>query len=231
MKYKTIFFDLDHTLWDFEENSKKCLAIIYEEMDLDKFLEIPFESFHPVYEEINKKYWARYRNGFITRKDLRWKRMQAVFLHFKKYDKELAHRMGERYLELLPEQDALFPFAKEVLDHCVQKGLQLEMITNGFEETQRLKMNRSNIGSYFDTIVTSENAMCLKPDPEIYHYAMRNAGAELSSSIMIGDNLDVDILGAQRVEMDQVYFNPRQISHEGNPTFEIHCLSELLEIL
>jgi len=231
MTYKNIFFDLDHTLWDFDNNSRETLAIIYEELQVQSFLDIAFDDFHPVYKEINKKYWERYRKGFIKRSDLRWKRMQATFIQFKKSNEELAHKMGERYLELLPNQTTLFPHALNVLEHCKRKELGIHMITNGFSATQQKKMIGSGIAHFFSEVITSENAMSLKPKAEIFDYAFKQTQADPASSIMIGDNLDVDILGARNAQMDQVYFNPERVQHADEPTFEIHCLSELLEIL
>lgn len=227
-KYKHLFFDLDHTLWDFEKNSEETLRIIYSEFGLfSKGIEV-FDAFAQVYSAHNDRLWERFRNGYIKREELRWKRMWLSLLDFKVTDLDLAHAMSVRYLELLPTQTLLMPFAKELLDHC--KGrYQMHLITNGFETTQWQKLQNSGIAGYFEHVVTSEKSMSLKPKREIFDYALQQAGAAPEESIMIGDALDVDILGAINAGWDQVYFNPAKHAHDKQPTYEVACLSELLE--
>jgi len=231
MKYTHIFFDLDHTLWDFERNSEEAMGEAYGELNIEQFLGVSYKKFSPVYNTINQKYWERFRNGFVSRSDLRWKRMQSTFLEFKKFDDDLSVKLGESYLEKLPLKTHLFPHAKEVLDHCRTKKYELHLITNGFEGTQIKKITNSGIADYFDEMISSERALCSKPTAEIFEYAMRITNTTADKSIMIGDHFDVDIIGAKNVGMDQVYFNPKQRNNNDGATHEISCLSELLSIL
>jgi putative hydrolase of the HAD superfamily len=230
-KYKTLFFDLDHTLWDFERNSEAALSILYDEVDLERRGVAAFDEFNVVYHEINDKLWDRFRKGFLSREELRWKRMWQTLVHYRINDEKLAKVMSERYLEILPTQTHLFPHCHEMLAYCTERNYHLHLITNGFEATQQLKLKHSFLENYFDCMITSEQAMSMKPQKEIFEYALRETGARATESLMIGDALDVDVLGAQRIGMDQVFFNPKGLAHEGNPTYEIDCLNDMQKIV
>ena len=229
-QYKHIFFDLDHTLWDFNKNSAIVLKQLYNEYQLEEKGVTSFEDFYTVYTGINEKLWERFRKGSIRRKDLRTKRFSQTLLEFKIGDELLANELNIAYLELLPTQTQLTPYAQQVLDHCKDK-YQMHLITNGFDVTQRMKLQYSGIGNYFSEIVTSEKSHSMKPHPVIFEYALNAAKATPEESIMIGDHLEVDITGARDVGMDQVYYNPAKLKHAEQPTHEISCLSELLDIL
>lgn len=229
--YKHIFFDLDHTLWDFESNSGVTLQKLHSDFNLGALGIEDFETFRITYEAHNEKFWERYRKGFIKRDELRWKRMWHTLLDFKVADNALAHKMSEIYLELLPQQGKLMPYTLEILDYCVAKNYQLHLITNGFEITQWQKMRTSGIDHYFQKVITSESSNSMKPRPAIFEYALNTTGALLHESIMIGDAMEADILGAQGYGMDQVYFNPCKKPHTEQPTYEISCLSELKQLL
>lgn len=231
MRYKHIFFDLDHTLWDFETNAVSTLQELYAEHELEKIGIPSFEKFYAAYAVINDKLWDRFRKGFINRHELRTKRFTMTFLDFKICDDKLCHNMGMRFLEVLPTKTALFPHTIEVLDYLQEKKYPIHLITNGFEETQRLKMKHSGIHDYFTHIVTSESAGSLKPHRDIFDYAMKLSATSASDSIMIGDTLDVDILGAQEAGMDQVYFAPEKPQEGLKPTYTIRSLHELKDIL
>ncbi len=231
MKYTHIFFDLDHTLWDFDKNSEETMKDGFEQLKLEEFLGVDFDTFHPIYKDVNQVYWKRFREGHVSREDLRWKRMQATFLKFKKFDESLVMQLSDLYLEILPTKKHLFAHAKEVLDYCQGKNYEMHLITNGFEGIQKRKLANTNLTEYFGEMISSERAMKSKPHAEIFNMAMDLTSATADKSIMIGDHFDVDIVGAQNVGMDQVYFNPKRREHEGNATHEIACLSELFEIL
>lgn len=230
-KYKNLFFDIDHTLWDFEKNSFITLQEVYQRLNLHSFGIESFEVFEPVYYEINNKMWDRFRKGFLSREDLRWKRMWQSLLYFGIYNTQLAKDMSELYLEILPTQKNLFPYTIETLDYCRKKGYRMHLITNGFEKTQIQKLQNAQIFDYFEVLITSEMAMSMKPHKEIFNYALYQSKADVESSLMIGDALDIDILGARQIGMAQMFFNPNKISHQEKPTYEIECLSEIQSIL
>lgn len=228
--YKHLFFDLDHTLWDFETNSGITLQRLHNQYDLAAKGIPDFETFKLTYEMHNEKFWERYRKGFIRREELRWKRMWHTLLDFKVADNKLAHELSTVYLELLPHQGQLMPYAIELLDYCKAKNYQLHLITNGFETTQWQKMRTSGIDHYFQKVITSENSNSMKPLKGIFDFAIQESGATIEDSIMIGDALEADVLGAQKYGMDQVYFNPNKKAHAHKPTYEISCLSELKQL-
>lgn len=229
--YKHLFFDLDHTLWDFESNSSVTLQQLYTEFALEAKGVPDFETFRSTYEMHNERFWERFRKGFIRRDELRWKRMWHTLLDFRIPDNALSLKMSEVYLELLPQQGKLMPYAQEVLDFCLAKDYQLHMITNGFEVTQWQKMRTSGIDHYFQKVITSESSNSMKPMPGIFDYALQTTGAAVKESLMIGDTLEADIVGAKDYGMDQVYYNPRKVPHDLQPTFEIDCLSQLKQVL
>jgi putative hydrolase of the HAD superfamily len=234
--YKHIFFDLDHTLWDFEANAKATLQHLYTELDLATRGVDDFELFYRNYLLHNEKLWERYRNGFIRQEELRIKRMRLSLLDFKIADEALAEALSVGFLALLPSRTLLFPHTMEVLDYLHNKGYALHLITNGFEKTQHSKLEFSGLTPYFKAVVTSEASGSLKPKPEIFAYALDKAGATAAESIMIGDTLEVDILGARNAGIHQVHVNhinsKRESLSDGSfPTFTIFSLLELKEIL
>ena len=229
LPYKHLFFDLDHTLWDFDENSKATMKQLYDEYELKKRGIEDFEEMYKCYSVHNDKLWERYRNKFIKREELRWKRMWLMLLDFKIPDTALAHEISTAYLEILPTQTLLMPHAKEVLEHC--KGrYDMHLITNGFETTQRLKLQYSGIARYFTHLITSEKSNSMKPHRDIFDFALNLTKAEVAHSIMIGDAVDIDILGAINAGWDTVYYNPKNLPHNRQPTYEIKHLEELMKI-
>lgn len=228
--YKHLFFDLDHTLWDFDKNSELTWLQLYKEYDLADMGIPDFNEFFRVYNIHNDRLWERFRNKFIKREELRWKRVWLTLLDFKLPDSKLAYELSAAYLEILPTQNLLMPYAKEILDHCKDR-YHLHLITNGFEMTQRQKLQYSGIGEYFKEVVTSEKSNSMKPHAEIFAYALQCTGAETADSLMIGDAIDIDILGAINAGWDQVFYNPGKILHERKPTYEITHLQELTTIL
>jgi len=227
--YRHLFFDLDHTLWDFEKNSELTMRRLYDEYQLADLGIADFDTFYKQYTIHNDKLWDRFRNGYIKREALRWKRMWLTLLDFRVADTALSHEISSAYLEILPSQTILMPHAKEVLEYCKDKYV-LHLITNGFETTQWQKLHYSGISSYFGQMISSEKSNSMKPHREIFDYALQTTGADAASSIMIGDALEIDIMGAQNAGWDQVYYNPAKLVHDRKPTYEIHHLEDLLTI-
>ena len=234
MKYKHLFFDLDHTLWDFEANSRQTLEELYQFMNLEAIGVNDFNLFHKNYLIHNDKLWDRYRKGFVKVDELRWKRMWLTLLDFKIADEPLAREMGNIFLDLLPTRKILFPDAIEILDYLVEKKYNLHLITNGFEKTQHSKLKNSGLDKYFIEVITSEGSNSLKPHKEIFDYAFQKTNATPEESIMIGDSIEVDIQGAINAGIDQVFVNhltkePVAINNKL-PTYTVYSLKELEEI-
>ena len=227
--YKHLFFDLDHTLWDFEKNSEATLLQLYKTFELECLGINDFGALYKSFNIHNDKLWDRYRNGYIKREELRWKRMWLMLLDFKVANTPLAHELGSAFLEILPTQTVLTPFSKELLDYCKDR-YTMHLITNGFETTQRLKLQYSGISRYFTHMISSEKCNSMKPNREIFDFALEIAQTNIDECIMIGDAIDIDILGAINAGWDQVYYNPAQLPHNRKPTYEVSSMEELLKI-
>jgi putative hydrolase of the HAD superfamily len=230
MKYKHLFFDLDHTLWDFDANSRETLADLYKIFDLEKKGVTDFDQFHRNYLVHNEMLWARYRNGYIKVDELRWKRMWLTLVDFKIGDEMLAREMGMRFLELLPDRKLLFPYTIEILEYLTAKKYQLHLITNGFEATQHSKLKNSGIDKYFIEVITSEGSNSLKPKKEIFDFALTRTKSTCEECIMIGDSIEADIQGAMDAGIDQVFVNYLRIPISVSPTYTVYSLKELEEI-
>ena len=226
-QYKHLFFDLDHTLWDFDANARETLAELYAIFDLNKKIQIAFDDFYPNYLFHNEVLWDRYHKGLISSDDLKWKRMWRTLLDFKIADEPLSKEMSAKFLEILPTKKLLFPHTIEILNYLTEKNYSLYLITNGFETTQWSKLNNSGLGKYFTHVITSEGSNSLKPKKEIFDFAMDKAGASLPESIMIGDNLDADIQGAMNAGMDTIFVNHINAVPEIKPTYTVTHLKEL----
>ncbi len=201
---KHIFFDLDHTIWDFEANSKtaleKLLAQNKEEIDLD------LEEFYPVFSQNNLKFWKRYRSGYISADDLKWKRFWHSLLEFGNGDVDIAKSMSKVYLELLAEGTLLFLDAEETLTYLKNRCYVLHIITNGFEKVQHAKLKNSGIMDYFETVTCSDSIGVSKPAPEIFNHALSLSSAESNNSIYVGDNIESDVMGAYNSGWPVIHF-------------------------
>ena len=231
MKYKHLFFDLDHTLWDFDANARVTLEQLHLELKLPEKGIHDFDLFHKNYLAHNERLWAQYRTGHIRQDELRLKRMWLCLLDFKVADDELARQMNELFLQLLPTRTLLFPDTIEVLTFLQNKGYRLHLITNGFEEVQHNKLKHSGLAPFFKVVITSEGSNSLKPQKEIFAYALNRTGARVEESLMIGDALDVDVAGAMKVGMDAVHVNYNKKEQDITPTYTIYHLRELKEFL
>ena len=230
VKYKHLFFDLDHTLWDFEANSKATLKELHTALQLEERGVNDFDLFHKNYLQHNEKLWERYRNGYIKQEELRVKRMWLSLLDFKIADEKLAQEMSVHFLDLLPTRTILFPYTKEILHYLIDKGYALHLITNGFEKTQHNKLMYSGLKPFFKEVITSEGSGSLKPNKEIFEFALKKTNATAGESIMIGDSVEVDIVGAMKAGIDQVYVNHLDIEPEIKPTYTVNSLIELEQI-
>ena len=230
-QYKHLFFDLDHTIWDFDANAKATLTDLFVLFELDKKVVAPFEDFYRKYLYHNEILWDKYHNGLISQDDLKWKRMWRTLLDFKIGDENLSRELSAKFLEILPTKKLLFPHTIEILDYLLAKNYTLHLITNGFEKTQWSKLNNSGLTKYFTHMITSEASNSLKPKKEIFEYALNKAGAALRESIMLGDNLEADIQGAINAGMDSVFVNHINATPVIKPTYIIYHLKELEAIL
>jgi putative hydrolase of the HAD superfamily len=230
LTYKHIFFDLDHTLWDFEKNSFLTVEELYHHYQLQQHTDISVEQFYALYTKHNQYYWDLFRRNEISRDTLRYIRFRKTLDEIGLQDEQLPYAMSEFYLSHLPYKVHLFKDAKEVLDY-LSKKYALHIITNGFDEVQHKKLEVSGIKQYFKNVITSEIAGYQKPHSLIFKYALEVANASLLDSIMIGDSIEADIIGAQKIGLDHILFNPDQQPIAHPVMKQIHSLSELMELL
>ena len=211
-KISDVFFDLDHTLWDFEKNSALAFNTILKKHTID----VAIEEFVALYVPINIKYWKLYQEDEVTQQELRYGRLKDVFDLIKyEISDDLITLLSEEYIHYLPQYNHLFEGTVELLEYLKPK-YKLHIITNGFQEIQDNKLKNSNILHYFETITNSENAGYKKPSPHIFHYALDLANASRETSIMVGDNFEADIQGALNVGIDAIMFNEHAVEISQN---------------
>ena len=227
MKIKHVFFDLDHTLWDFEKNSEYAFQKIFSRNNVT----VDLEAFLEVYKPLNKQFWKLYREEKVTKEALRYGRLKNTFdaINYT-VSKDLIDVIAIQYIDALPDFNHLFDGALELLDYLKDK-YKLHIITNGFEEVQRKKIINSKIHHYFDKIITSESVGVKKPNPKVFEYALEITNAKKEHSIMIGDNLEADIQGALDVGLDAIYCNFEGSEIETNQIKTIVSLLELKQYL
>lgn len=232
IKYTHIFFDLDNTLWDFKRNSFLAMESAFEIFGLKKQHE-SYTSFFDTYSKYNKQLWADYRNRLIPKKELIWKRFQNTFddLHITGINPE---EMNSCYLNEMPKQKILNDGAVEILHYLKNRNYKLYIITNGFKEVQYKKLDSSNLLAFFKKVFISEVIKVPKPGKEIFNMAVKSANAKKTKSLMVGDDWEVDVLGAVNAGIDAVYYNPEHASstvdEQMQQSRKIITISNLVDI-
>ncbi len=230
MKYRHLFIDLDRTLYDFDLSTRETFLELFDKFGLYERGVSPFEKFFELYQKKNVALWEKYRRGEITKRFLNVHRFHITLLEFGIDDRAFAGRFASDYTHLSPRKKALFPNVIEVLEY-LHKKYTLHIITNGFEEVQEIKIKANELDKYFTTITTSEEAGSKKPSKEIFKYALKKAGAIAEDSLMIGDDLEVDIEGARKIGIDGLFCNFDNLSHNSQITFEVKEFAEIRGIL
>lgn len=226
---KQIFFDLDHTLWDFEKNSNETLGELYHEFGLDKII-LNKERFLATYQTVNGQYWKKYRDGLIDKQTVRFGRFADTLNRFNVADAEsIGKELGDEYVIRGPHKRHIFPNAHETLAY-LQKKYPLHIITNGFKEVQSIKMAGSNFDQYFDLILCSEDVGVNKPHRKVFETALNRTNCLAENALMIGDNLEADIAGAQKVGISTILFDPKN-EHQTQISPKILDLKDLQELL
>jgi putative hydrolase of the HAD superfamily len=229
-KYRHLFFDLDHTLWDYDKNVQESLTELHQAYQLSNVGILEPENFIQSFYNVNFKLWALYDVGKIDKVSLREKRFKLIFENAGADPFSVPKQMEDDFMHRTSSKPHLLPYTFEILEY-LKPNYGLHIISNGFDESQAKKMHSSGLTPYFDLIVTSETTGHKKPDPRIFQYAMDKLGVKSSETIMIGDNPNSDILGAIRSNMDNVYFDPHEKGIEHQPTYTIRHLKELQSIL
>jgi putative hydrolase of the HAD superfamily len=229
-EYRNLFIDLDDTLYDFSAASREAFKETYEQLHYERYFD-SFEHYMEIYTPYNLEMWKLYGEGKITKEELNRRRysypLEAVGVN----DQKLAAEFCREALGRIPTKGNLVSGATELLEYLRPK-YRMYILSNGFVELQSRKMATAGIKRYFDDIILSEEIGVNKPRPELFEYALKKAGAKLEESIMIGDMFDTDIVGAANIGMDQIFFNPKQMTGTSfKPTYEVRQLLEIKEIL
>jgi putative hydrolase of the HAD superfamily len=236
-KYTHIFFDLDNTLWDFERNSRNAMHVTFHQFNLNTLCD--FNLFFETYTKHNQALWESYRNNEVGKKELIRLRFQNTFTELDINGAD-AVEMNTRYLHEMPRQKILNEGVIDILNYLKKKRYHLNIITNGFKEVQREKIETSGLKPFFNKIYISEEIKSPKPEHEIFEYAIKSANAKKRFSIMVGDDWDVDVLGAVNYGIDAVYYqndpmqNLTKISNPNNipcQIFKIGAINQLNLIL
>ena len=225
MKIKNIshvFFDLDHTLWDFDKNS----ALAFQNIFSNRKIGLDLADFLKAYQPINFEYWERYRKDEVTKEALRYGRLKDSFDSLKyTVTDDLIDELAVDYVDLLPANNHLLDGGKDILDY-LNKTYQLHIITNGFEEVQHKKLKNAGISDYFSTVTTSEEAGVKKPHPKIFETALNKSAARPENSLMIGDNYEADCTGAETCGIKSIFFD-YYANREKIDVIHIKTLNEL----
>ena len=229
-KYRNLFIDLDDTVYDFSAASRESFLETYEQLHYERYFE-SFEHYLSIYEPYNLELWRIYGEGKITKEELNKRRyshpLEVVGVH----DQALADTFCREALGRIPTKGHLVPGAIELLEYLRPK-YNLYILSNGFKELQSRKMKTAGIDRYFNALILSEDIGVNKPDSRLYEHAMRKTASEPQESLMIGDMLDTDIVGAANFGMDSIYYNPKgKTGHPFAATYEVAHLLEIKEIL
>ncbi len=228
--YKHILFDLDNTIWDFETNSKQSLQEVYGIYQLDASFD-SFDHFYGLYKERNHQLWAAYSQKQISKKYLNNERFFYPLNEVGIKNKDLADEIGAEYLTICANKTALMPYAKELLDYLAGK-YKMHILSNGFAEVQYHKLKNSNLDTYFDRVILSEQVGVLKPDKHIFNFAVTSLNSRKKEIVMIGDNFKADIIGAKNAGIDQIYYSLEEDEKlEFQPTFVVRSLRDIIDVL
>ena len=224
-KITDIFFDLDHTLYDFEANAKATFEDAFREYNV-----VLSRDFMEVFTPINDAYWQKLTHNQVSRETLRYGRLKDSFdVLGVSVDDEIIYAISDYFIKNLSTKGKVFPGTFEILDY-LQPKYHLHLITNGPEEVQQQKLEVTKLKPYFKTMTTSEKAGVKKPYPEIFEFALKSAQTQASRSVMIGDNLEADVEGAINAGLEAVFFNEKKIANPKN-FVEIYHLEQIKNIL
>ncbi len=226
---RQLFFDLDHTLWDYEACSKETLEELWVAYNLDE-RGVPLENFLHKFSEVNEALWQQLHAGLISKDVIRNDRFPTILAELDVVDNTMAEAIQHDYISVCPTKPYLIDGALQLLE-TIAGRYHLHIITNGFDDIQSVKLRSGGIEHFFDEVITSGVAGYQKPEKQIFEYALAKAKAEPEESLMIGDNPLSDIEGAYLAGIDQVFYNPDNLYCPIKPTLEITSLSTLIRHL
>ena len=223
-----LFFDLDHTLWDFEANAEATLRELYDYYDIGTKTDKTVDHFIATYSKVNAHYWKMYRNQLVSKADLRVQRFTDTFAEVGIERTNIPQGIWEHYIQVCPTKTRLIDGAKETLDYLSER-YNLHLITNGFEETQHRKLKNTKLESYFQSITISEVVGSQKPSPYIFKQALINAGLDSEESVYVGDNFEADVQGGINAGW-KVYWLNQSNSHPNFSHPKLVKIKKLIEL-
>lgn len=230
MKYKSLFIDLDDTLWDTYHNNKECLEELYVDYHWDQHY-ASFEVFYNIYMPHNMKLWELYRNHEIDRQTLIFDRFHYILSPMGINERSEVLAINNDFLQRTTTKTRLVPGAIELLEY-LHPSYRLYILSNGFREVQFKKLTNSGLAPYIERMILSEDAGIQKPHKEIFDFALKNTNSRRNESLMIGDSWEADIVGAYNSRIDQIWLNPEELPAKGIvPTFTVHHLMDITHIL
>ena len=232
MKYKDLFVDFDDTLYDTHGNSVIALRETFEAFHLERWFPDP-QTFYDAYWLANIDLWTRYSRGEITRDYLIVERFRRPLREGRGLEitEALCLEMSDRFLEFCATKSGVVEGAHELMDYLKGRGYRMHMTSNGFHEVQYKKLAACGLRNYFDTIILSEDAGANKPSKAFFDYAFKQTGAHPDTTLMIGDNLQTDIIGAHDAGLDTIFFNRWNVEPSAVPTYTVASLTEIKSIL
>jgi len=229
-RYKSLFFDLDHTLWDYEANAAETLADLYDEYRLEEILNSGCRHFTDVFFEVNDRLWDQYDRGLIHKSVIRHDRFNEIFKAFGVENQKTAHEVNAAFIKNCPYKTNTVPGAIDLLKE-LRPNWSIHIITNGFKEVQWIKLNKSGLSEFVDKVFISEELGVKKPDPVFFSKVLTATQSATRDSLVIGDNLNTDIKGARESGIDHVFFNPKKMAHDTIVTHEVSHLSQIRNLV
>lgn len=231
MKYTTIFFDLDDTLIDTALNSKQVLEEVYTDYRINKYYPT-FSDFFEKYKSINLHLWDQYEQNLISKEELKKGRFQQALRDFTSITTEQSLEMNNDFMGRVSNKKNIIEGVEGILEYLHPK-YRLYIISNGFLEVQDKKIKNAGLDSYFKDVFLSDHVGKNKPHPLIFNYALKEANTTTQECIMIGDNINTDIIGAKNLGIDQIWFNPKDTRDTNSitPTYTVKTLHDIKSIL
>lgn len=229
-RYRHVFFDLDHTLWDFEKNASETLRHLFHYFNLQQLQLFTLEQFLQAFHQVNRQLWSAFDQGKVDKAYIRGERFRIVSQYLKVSPSSLPEQLGDLYLTQCPAKSNVMPYTHEILKY-LKDHYHLHIITNGFNDVQSIKIDSARLSDFFVHVITADSCGYQKPHKKIFEHALEVSQAQADECVMIGDNLNTDIKGARNAGIDQIYYNPYKLSHDEKVSYEINCLSQIKEIL
>lgn len=229
MMIKAIFLDLDNTLWNHDAAQRKTIKKVYDYLRETHKIGDDKDKFAEVYDHCNDKVWYEYKQGKLNHEEVRINRFIDLLGRYNIFDRDLAVKLNELYISIYPTWPILVEGARELLEELKEK-YPLGIITNGFPETQEVKLNKSDLKKYFKWIVYSGEVGKAKPHPEIFEYAIKKANILHEEALFIGDDFEGDIIGAKDVGIKTIWFNPKGKEEPRKDKYSDYIVSTLKQI-